>query len=246
MTPLLSFLNASKRHLDGGREIMVLDQVSLDIDAGISVGLFGARRSGKSTLLRMAAGITLADSGTVCFDGRDMARMSAAERGRLLRGEIAFMASGDWRTNPGESVVDHVATSLGSESLTMRDARRRALRALGQVGVSASAEEPTASLSLDERARVMLARALVREPRLLVLDEPALMPNLTDRDEFYALLRTTTREQGMALLLASEQMSVLQGVGVLISIADGEVVTTEERGSVVQLPRRRTAAERSG
>jgi lipoprotein-releasing system ATP-binding protein len=247
MPPLLSFLNASKRYLDGGREIVVLDRVSLDIDAGVWVGLFGARRSGKSTLLRMAAGIALAESGTVCFDGRDMARMTAAERGRLLRGEIAFVASGDWRTNPGESVVDHVATSIGSEGLTMRDARRRALRVLSQVGVSASgAEEPTASLSLYERARVMLARALVREPRLLVLDEPALMPNLSDRDEFYALLRAAAREQGMALLLASEQMNVLQGVGVLISIADGEVVTTEERGSVVQLPRRRAAAERSG
>jgi lipoprotein-releasing system ATP-binding protein len=246
MTPLLSFLNVSKRHLDGGREIVVLDKVSLDIDAGVSVGLYGARRSGKSTLLRMAAGIALADSGTVFFNGRDMAGMSAGERGRLLRAEIAFMASGDWRTNPGESVVDHVATSLGSEGLTMRDARRRALRVLGQVGVGASqTEEATASLSLDERARVMLARALVREPRLLVLDEPALMPNLTDRDEFYALLRRVAQEHAMALLLASEDLAALQGVGVLMSIADGEVTTTDHRGSVVQLPRRRAAAERS-
>jgi ABC-type glutathione transport system ATPase component len=247
MTPLLSIQNASKRYLDGGREIVVLDRVSLDIDAGVSVGLYGARRSGKSTLLRMAAGIALAESGTVCFGGRDMARMTASERGRLLRGEIAFVASGDWRTNPGESVVDHVATSIGSEGLTMREARRRALRVLGQVGVSAAgAEEATTSLSLDERARVMLARSLVREPRLLVLDEPALMPNLTDRDAFYVLLRKAAREQGMALLLASEQMAALQGVGVLMSIADGEVQTTGERGSVVQLPRRRAAAERSG
>jgi ABC-type glutathione transport system ATPase component len=175
-----------------------------------------------------------------------MARMAAGERGRLLRREIAFMAAGDWRTNAGESVVDHVATSLGSEGLTMREARHRALRVLGKVGVSAAgAEEATASLSLDERARVMLARALVREPRLLVLDEPALMPNLSDRDKFYALLRSAASEQDMALLLASEEMAALQGVGVLMSIADGEVCSTEERGTVVSLPRRRVAAERS-
>jgi ABC-type glutathione transport system ATPase component len=247
MTPLLSFQDVSKRYPDGGREIVVLDRVSLEIDAGVSVGVYGARRSGKSTLLRMAAGILLPDSGTVHFDGRDIAQMAVGERGRLLRGAIAFMAAGDWRSNPGESVVDHVATSLGSEGLTMREARRRALRILDQVGVGASgAEEMTASLSLVESTHVMLARALAREPRLLILDESPVMPNLRDRDRFYALLRSAARERNMALLVAAEEMAALQGVGVLMSIAHGELCSTEPRGVVVPLPGRRIAgAERS-
>jgi ABC-type glutathione transport system ATPase component len=248
MTPLLSFLNVSKRYPDGAREILVLDRVSLEIDAGVSAGVYGVRRSGKSTLLRLAAGIALPDSGTACFDGRDMARMTSAERGRLLRGAIAFMCADDWRASPGESVVDHVATSLGSEGLTMREARHRALRVLEEVGVGAAgAEEMTPSLSLTERTRVMLARALAREPRLLMLDEPALMPNLGDRDRFYELLRSAARERNMALLVASEEMAALQGFGVLMSIAEGELCSTEERGTLVRLPGRRLAgAERSG
>ena len=68
----------------------------------MSVGIYGARRSGKSTLLRLAAGIALPDSGTIRFEGRDIATMSVSERGRLLRSEIAFMSSEDWRANPGE------------------------------------------------------------------------------------------------------------------------------------------------
>jgi ABC-type glutathione transport system ATPase component len=248
MRPLLSFLNVTKRYLDGAREITVLDRVSLELDAGVSVGVYGARRSGKSTLLRMAAGIVLPDSGSVCFDGREVSQMTAGERGRLLRGAIAFMAAGDWRVNPGESVVEHVATSLGSEGLTMREAKHRALRILDEVGIGAAgAQEPTASLSLAECTRVMLARALARGPRLLVLDESALMPSLGERDQFYALLRSCAHERNMALLIASEEMAALQGVGVLMSIADGELCSTEERGTVLRLPgRRATAAERPG
>jgi hypothetical protein len=80
-----------------------------------------------------------------------------------------------------------------------------------------------------------------------VLDEPAQMPNLGDRDRFYALLRSAARERGMALLVASEEMAALQGVGVLMSIADGELCSTEEQGSVVRLPGLGLArAERSG
>jgi ABC-type lipoprotein export system ATPase subunit len=247
MTPLLSMVNVSKQYRDGARELLVLDCVSLDIDAGATVGVYGSRRSGKSTLLRLAAGIALPDTGAVRFEGEDVARMSGRKRGRLLRSEIGFIASADWRANPGESVADHVATSLGSEGLTMREARRRAMRELDLVEIGAAAGEPMSSLSLTERARVMLARALARGPRLLVLDEPALLPNLRDRDRFYALLRTTAQTREIALLVASEEMPALQGLGVLVSIADGELVSTEARGTVVPLPgRRRLGAERAG
>jgi len=246
MAPLISFEDVSKRYPDGGREVTVLDRVSLRIDPGVAVGVYGTRRSGKSTLLRLATGILLPDTGVVRFDGADMAAMSARTRGRLLRGQIAFMSAADWRALPGESVVDHVATSLGSEGVTMRDARLRALRILERVGIGgACAQEPAASLSLTDRTRVMLARSLVREPRLLVLDEPAVMPNLSDRDRFYALLRSAARERGMALLVASEEMAALQGVGVLMSIADGELVSSERRDNVVSFPpRRRVAGQR--
>jgi ABC-type lipoprotein export system ATPase subunit len=248
MTPLLSFANVGKRFPDGGREITVLDGVSFEVDAGVFVGLYGARRSGKSTLLRLAAGIERPDTGTVRFDGRALDEMTGSERGHLLRRELAFMASGDWRPNPGESVVDHVAMSLGSEGLTVRDARRRALGALERVGVTATcADEPAGSLSLAERTLVMLARALVHDPRVLLVDEPAVMPSLNDRSRFYVLLRELAGERNMALLVVSEEMGALQGAGVMMSISNGEVCTTEERGTVVSLPRRSAGgAEWSG
>ena len=140
--------------------------------------------------------------------------MSGRERGGLLRGQIAFVSSTDWRANAGESVVDHVATSLGSEGLTMREARRRASRVLEEVEVGAGdAEESMTSLAPAERARVMLARALAHEPLLLVADEPALTPSPGERDRFYALLRGAAGERNVTLVMASQEMAALQGRG---------------------------------
>jgi putative ABC transport system ATP-binding protein len=240
---LLSFANVSKRYPDGGREIVVLDEVSFELQAGAAVGVYGARRSGKSTLLRLAAAIESPDAGRVCFAGRDVTRISPSERARLLRSSIALLSAAGWLASPGETVLDHVAMSLGSDGLTLREAKRRALHALDAVGVAAlRAEELTASLSLGERARVLLARALVREPRLLLVDEPAPMPSLGDRERFCAILRSTCSERGIALLIASEDMTTLRGLGALMSISAGEFSRGEEWGTVVRLRPRRAAA----
>jgi ABC-type molybdenum transport system ATPase subunit/photorepair protein PhrA len=100
----------------------------------------------------------------------------------------------------------------------------------------------TVSLSPTERARVMLARALVRAPRLLVVDEPAPLPSLLERERFCALLRSVAHERSIALLVASEELSTLQGIAVLASLSAGELCSTEEPGTVVEFPRRRAAA----
>ncbi len=246
MVPLLSFDDVSKRYRDGEREIVVLDRVFLELAPGARAGVYGARRSGKSTLLRLAAGVVAPDGGSVRFGGADMAAMSAGERARLLRREIALMSAADWRPNPGESVLECVATSLGSEGLTMREAKRRARDVLELLGIAGpDTGEPTAALSLADSMRVMLARSLARSPRLLIVDEPAVMANLRERERFLSLLRGAVAERGTALLLASEEMAALQGLDTLMSIADGEVCSSGGGGTVVALPlRRRAAAER--
>jgi len=96
----------------------------------------------------------------------------------------------------------------------------------------------SSSLSMARYLISSTARALAREPRLLVIDEPAQMPNLGDRDRFYALLRKEASERKMTLLVASEEMGALLGVKMMMSIANGELQTTEERGTVVSLPKR--------
>jgi ABC-type ATPase involved in cell division len=239
MGTLVSFSQVSKRYPDGLREIVVLDDVSFEIEDGTFVGVWGGRRAGKSTLLRMVAGMEPPDLGTVNFLGRDIAQMELAERERLLRADVGLMATDDWRPSQAERVLDYVALPLMSDGGgTPRTAAKRAREILRRVGMDHRAGDFATTLSLAERTRAMLARALVHDPRLLLVDEPAAMPSLIERDELYELLQSVAREQGVTLVIASEEMAPLRGAAVVMTIGDGELCSTEEPGTVVPFPRR--------
>lgn len=237
MTPLLSISNVSKAYPDGSSQVAVFDRATLDVSAGAHVGVYGRRRTGKSTLMRIAAGIDRPDSGSVIFDGQDLTCISGMEHARLLRSRLAYLTVSDWRPNPGESVAQHMAVSLGGDGLTVGEAERRALRELGLVGVSAAlAHSPARQLSMLDRTRVMLARALAREPRLLVIDEPVHSPIAQERDSLYLLLRRLARGRGIALLVASEDLSALQGFDVFMSISARELCSSEGNATIVPFP----------
>jgi ABC-type multidrug transport system ATPase subunit len=241
--PLLALSGVAKRRADGCGEVVVLENVTFELAAGEAMGVYGQRRSGKSTLLRLAAALETPDAGSVRFAGKEYSRATPGMRARLLRGPIALLSAEDWLPGARETVLDHVATAVGSSALSLREARRRAMGALDDAGVASIAAEDLASgLSAVERARVMLARALVREPLLLLVDEPAPLPSVIERERFCASLRRLARERGVALLVASEELACLQGLPVLASLSGGELCCTREQAKVVQLPRRRAAA----
>jgi ABC-type lipoprotein export system ATPase subunit len=237
MTSLLRIRDVSKTYPDGSGAMAVFDNASLEMTAGAHVGVYGRRRSGKSTLMRIAAGIDRPDAGSVVFDGHDLTRISGGEHARLLRSRLAYIAVGDWRPNPGESVVQHLAVSLGGDGRTVRQAERRVLRELDRVGVSApEAHSLATQLSMVDRTRVMLARALAREPALIVVDDPVLTPSTSERDNTYRLLRTVARERGAALLVACDDLSALQGFDVLMSISARELCSSEGSATIVPFP----------
>jgi putative ABC transport system ATP-binding protein len=236
MAPLLSLTQVTKRHVDGRREIVVLDGVSLEIDHGDFVGMWGPKRSGKSTLLRMMAGIEQPDSGEVSFDGQRVSGMPARKRSRLLRrGGIALVSS-DWRTQIVRPVVELVATAGASDGTPMREARRLARKALERVEATDCADAQADRLTLGERLRVALAMALVREPRLLLVDEPAVLPSPLEGDKLYGLLRSLGGERDLAVVIASENLAALSGTVRTMAVSSGEVRSMDEDGVVVPFP----------
>lgn len=236
MALLLSLTEVTKRHVDGRRDLVVLDRVSLEIDHGDFVGMWGPKRSGKSTLLRVMAGVEQPDSGEIGFDGRRVSGMSARERSRLLRHGGIALVSTDWRSQIVRPVVELVATACASDGMPMRDARMMARKALGRVEATECADALTDRLTLGERLRVALAMALVREPRLLLVDEPAVLPSPLESDALYVLLRSLGEDRNLAVVIASENLAALSGTMRTMAVSSGEVRSMDQDGVIVRFP----------
>jgi ABC-type methionine transport system ATPase subunit len=233
---LLAFRQVSKCFPDGNREIVVLDRVSFEVEVGEKVGLLASRRSGKTTLLKIAAGLTVPNEGKVLWDDRDLTEMSRHERARCRREGGVAMVQGDSRIKRGIPVLTHVAQRLYSSKLTMTKAEKRAMQALECLEATNLATWSTTELGVGERLKVELARAIVCEPRLLLVDEPAVLPQPEDARDFYALLRSLPERVGCALLIASEEVSALRGCKPMMNLAGGQMSSTTSRRKVIDFP----------
>jgi ABC-type methionine transport system ATPase subunit len=234
---LLELQTVSKGLQDGAKEVVVLDGVTVEIGHGDVVGIHGERRSGKSTLLRVMAGIETPDSGSVCFEGQDIERLP---RGRLWRRDGVALVRGEWRpTSSDQAVREYVALPLTAGGVTLAEAEVMAGPVLERVGALKWAHLATDRLSMNERLRVELAQALIRGPQLLLVDEPAVLVNPKASRELNVLLREVARELKLALVIASEDVTPLRGVDRAMSLSDGQLHTTDSRKRVVPFPERR-------
>lgn len=214
MSDVLVFRGVGKAYRRDGRVELVLEGVSLDVGAGQMVAVVGQRWEGKTTLLRLAAGMELADEGQVLFEGVNFGGRSRRKRARLLGREIVWLDRGD--SALGLEVLDYLGLPLvmGWRGPRRAQARRMAVEALERVGVPHVAYKRLQALSSWERVLVGLACAVIVRPRLLVVDD--LLDALgTSR---------TLRAGGLLSSLAREF-----GFGVLFGVCDIEAAVMADR-----------------
>jgi predicted ABC-type transport system involved in lysophospholipase L1 biosynthesis ATPase subunit len=240
VSPLLAFEEVTKR-TPGGRPVALLDDVSFEIDHGETVGVWGLRRSGKSTLLRIAAGVEPPDAGAVRFEGCDLTRMSRGDVAQVLRRSIGLAAT-SWHATRNEVVVDHVALPAISLGASLRGAQASAREVLERVGITSRADTRMSELSPGEHTRVAIARALVRDPLLLLVDEPGATPSPSERDEIYALLRSLAKEPALTLILASEDVAAIRVARRAMTLSDGELRSSDRTGRILRFPGQRVGS----
>ena len=213
---LLSIQGVGKRYRRGCREYVALKDVSLSVEHGELVCVLGTRKSGRSTLLRIAAGLERPDHGTVRFEGIDL---SCA--GNVIGRRIAYCHT-SFSELEGERVLDHVATGLLAQDSAPVSARRAAGDVLSRMGVADCAHLRPYELDGAECVRVGIARALISSPTLLVIDEPTAPVGLLQSDPILRLLRMIA-DEGTAVLMSTGDAMCLSGVDRAMSLDEGEL-----------------------
>jgi len=243
---LLSLAGVTKRFARGYREVEALAGIDLDVEPGDFVAIWGGSRSGKTTLLRVAAGIEAPDAGAVVFDGADLATTSRRSRARLLLTDIGCVWQAG-RITRGLSVLDHVALPRFKER-SHAQARREAHEMLERVGTPQAATARWHELTDGERTRVALAHALIRRPRLLLADEPTANLNMIEREQVLGVLRSVADEAGVAIVMTAPDAPNLLQSHRLMSLDGGRLIKprSEQRGTLIDFPRTNERTSRRG
>jgi sulfonate transport system ATP-binding protein len=196
-------------------ERQVLHGLDLDIEAGSFVAVVGRSGCGKTSLLRLLAGLDAASAGSLLLDDEPAA---------LRRDDVRLMFQ-EARLLPWRTVAENVAIGLPGAK---RELRRQALAALGEVGLAERADEWPARLSGGQRQRVALARALIHRPRLLLLDEPLGALDALTRIEMQRLIERLWQQHRFTAVLVTHDVSEAVALGDRILLVEDGRITLDE------------------
>jgi putative ABC transport system ATP-binding protein len=212
-----------KRYAVGDAEpVRAVDGVSLTIARGELVALYGPSGSGKSTLLMLAAAVLKPDAGAVLVDGRDISALHERQAAGYRMRDLGFIRQ-SLDLIPGASALDNAAVKLLGKPMSVREARRQVEPLLVRLGLGERLYHRAEQLSMGERQRVMIARALSNEPKLILADEPTGSLDTERGREVLALLSELARERRIAVLLVTHDPEAAAYADRVQTLRDGQL-----------------------
>lgn len=224
-TTLLKVNDVSKAYSDSP----VLHQVTMTVNAGESVAIVGPSGCGKSTLLNLIGTLDQPDSGTIEFDGQNLANLNESEVAHFRNNSIGFIFQSH-HLLPQCTVLENILLPTLVTGTTP-DARSRAEKLLGRVGLADRSTDLPGKLSGGERQRIAVVRALINQPTVLLADEPTGSLSRSGADSLTSLILELNEEENMALIVVTHSLSVANRMsrvyqlneGVLADYTGGEV-----------------------
>ncbi len=207
----------------GKRELTVLNGVSIHIDRGELVAIMGPSGSGKTTMLNIIGCLDTPTSGSYYLEDREVSRLSSGELASVRGQKVGFVFQ-TFNLLPRLSALANV--ELGLRYSGGGD-RHRAMEALAKVGLSDRAHHRPTELSGGEQQRVAIARALVKNPPLILADEPTGNLDSHSGQEIISILTSLHTEQGITLLMVTHEANIAHQCQRIIHLKDGQVVSED-------------------
>src|SRR5438105_6788449 len=195
---MYELIDVRKTFKRGPTEVHALDGVDLMVGEGEFLAVQGPTGQGKSTLLLLLGGLDRPTSGRVLFEGRDLAKLQEAELAPLRASAFGFVFQ-TFNLIPTLTAQENVETALVAARIPASERRAFALEVLDDLGMADRATHLPSELSGGQQQRVAIARALVKQPRVLLADEPTGNLDEGTRDEIAALLEELWRDLGRAM-----------------------------------------------
>jgi putative ABC transport system ATP-binding protein len=225
MAERLYELRAAARVFQRGAGVVAaVDGVDLDVAAGEFVALEGPSGSGKTTLLQLLGALDRATAGEVHFEERDLARLPDGELGELRLRAFGFVFQ-QFNLIPTLTALENVEAGLAPAGIGRLELRDRAFTLLAEVGLAERATHLPVQLSGGEQQRVAIARALVKQPRVILADEPT--GNLDSRSgaEVFELLAALGEARGTTVIVATHNVELAARAGRRLAMRDGRIST---------------------
>ena len=214
--------NVTKDYPKGRQTVHALRGVDLEIADGEWLAIQGPTGHGKSTLLQIIGGLDRPSSGSVDFNGRDLAKLRETEMTKMRATSIGFIFQ-TFNLIPTLSAQENVETALVPLGVSDRSRRARAAEALGSVGLADRVRHLPSELSGGQQQRVAIARALVKEPKVLLADEPTGNLDEDTRDEIIGLLEKLWQDNGLSMVVVTHDSSIARRAQRLGTMKNGKL-----------------------
>ncbi len=215
-------LNNVFKTYEARQTVNALVYVSLEIPDGQMVAIQGPTGGGKSTLLQLLGGLDSPTSGSLILGGTNLASLSSSDLGQVRANEVGIVFE-SFNLIPTLSALENVEAALVPLGTPAEERRERAVTALASVGLAERADHLPSELSGGEQQRVALSRALVKQPRVLLADEPTGNLDVTTRDEIMDLITDRWQEFGLTVVLVTHDPLVAKRAQRRLHIAKGRV-----------------------
>jgi putative ABC transport system ATP-binding protein len=222
--------NVRRDYVMGDVAVQALKGISLTVNKGDFLAIAGPSGSGKTTLLNIIGCIDRADGGTIRIDGEDVGKKTKDELALFRRRQLGFIFQ-TFNLIPVLTAYENVAFALSILNIPAEEERRRTMAILDEVGLSGMENRRPNRLSGGQQQRVAIARALVKEPLIVLADEPTANLDSRTGETILKLMLEMNRKHNTTFIFSTHDPMVMDYARRLVRLHDGEIVSDETRPS---------------